>query len=846
MAAMCSTRQLKEREEFLDELQVQIMREKEIEERRLKEVQNKIHTSARGMKECASPSSFPYSHRKKKVTTTSARSQHAQGSSKKRRSTSAFWFSSSSSSSSGDEDELESTSASSEGEDVYELNCRVDEEDDTSDFEDFAEGQQELLYDSQASSNNLDDDSNDLDLTLSPGRFSMSLDPLPPSTSSASRASHAQVNGRCISPPPYAYAHDASPPPSSHSTPIKLQYKKSKSLRMARELEELARNKQIEQAAAAAAERKARLGKGRQEEADDDNESRPREILQVETEEIVHMECLSTAQTFNQASIPAMVDSIVEYVVWLRTQARPHLRTSRELQKACAIHHHQRHQVLDEQFPHQQQPALGTIKFSASEVGTFKPMARRVLIHCTDGYTDTSVLALAYIMYDQAISLPKAYLYLQNECHRSFFVYKSDVAFLQAIEKNIMAVTKSQGRDRFNDDLPQCEIDRIVEAERRENANEHASDGILSEKNTRGNGSPIGRGVGSSTMGMVAKSLMPRPGLFSRSSSKDSTTSASTVKASSSTSSASLPRGPSMAKSSTHSSFPSATLSPASAMPPKEDANAVSDAWFHSEHFDGHFPSRILDYLYLGNLSHASNALMLKELGITHVLSIGESALVPPSKQCAPSSPSSAARARTPTNSLWLEHSLGNIQVMDVQDINDDGVDSILPHLMSGIEFIEQARSNGGKILVHCRVGVSRSATIVIAQVMMDLNLSLAQSYLLVRARRLNILIQPTILFMHTLWTWEEEIRNLKNPNHNNQQKSSSSTTSSGTFERSGRICWPILATEIANLNYKCKQTRFSDNIREIVLTVYSCHTRPQLLGLLLSLYTFQMKRASL
>jgi dual specificity MAP kinase phosphatase len=48
--------------------------------------------------------------------------------------------------------------------------------------------------------------------------------------------------------------------------------------------------------------------------------------------------------------------------------------------------------------------------------------------------------------------------------------------------------------------------------------------------------------------------------------------------------------------------------------------------WFEDKRFDG-FPSRILPFLYLGNLEHAGNAAMLKSLNITHVVSVGESLL---------------------------------------------------------------------------------------------------------------------------------------------------------------------------------------------------------------------------
>lgn len=59
----------------------------------------------------------------------------------------------------------------------------------------------------------------------------------------------------------------------------------------------------------------------------------------------------------------------------------------------------------------------------------------------------------------------------------------------------------------------------------------------------------------------------------------------------------------------------------------------------------------------------------------------------------------------------------------------------------------EKGRRSGTKTLVHCRVGVSRSATICIAEVMNELGLSLPRAYCFVRARRLNVIIQPHLRF---------------------------------------------------------------------------------------------------
>ena len=72
------------------------------------------------------------------------------------------------------------------------------------------------------------------------------------------------------------------------------------------------------------------------------------------------------------------------------------------------------------------------------------------------------------------------------------------------------------------------------------------------------------------------------------------------------------------------------------------------------------------------------------------------------------------------------------------QGVSDDGIDSLRPRFREVCNWIDAARQQGGKILIHCRVGVSRSATITIAYAMRHLGLSLVDAYLLVRSRRLR------------------------------------------------------------------------------------------------------------
>ena len=130
---------------------------------------------------------------------------------------------------------------------------------------------------------------------------------------------------------------------------------------------------------------------------------------------------------------------------------------------------------------------------------------RRILMHCTDGYTETSMLALAYFIYSAGVPVSQAWLQMHTVKRRNFFAYPPDVALLNAICPRLLAESPA---------VPN------------KNAAHIAS--IMKEE--------------------------PR--------------------------------------------------------------------WLPN--MDGSLPSRILDYMYLGNLAHANNPELLRALGIGQILSVGE------------------------------------------------------------------------------------------------------------------------------------------------------------------------------------------------------------------------------
>jgi dual specificity MAP kinase phosphatase len=99
--------------------------------------------------------------------------------------------------------------------------------------------------------------------------------------------------------------------------------------------------------------------------------------------------------------------------------------------------------------------------------------------------------------------------------------------------------------------------------------------------------------------------------------------------------------------------------------------------------------------LQLTYSEHAGNAAMLHALGITHVVSVGESLISCP-VDCDP------MYGQIGTNTLSAETAAGRIQVLDLADIRDDGNDPLRPLIARACGWIEEARQNGGVVLVHC------------------------------------------------------------------------------------------------------------------------------------------------
>ena len=88
--------------------------------------------------------------------------------------------------------------------------------------------------------------------------------------------------------------------------------------------------------------------------------------------------------------------------------------------------------------------------------------------------------------------------------------------------------------------------------------------------------------------------------------------------------------------------------------------------------------------------------------------------------------------------------------------IKDMPTIQIRHHFPRMLEFVEQALQHGN-VLVHCTMGISRSATVVIAYLMKRCNATLAQAYKCLEDVRPYV--NPNPGFMAQLREWERECR---------------------------------------------------------------------------------------
>ncbi|XP_065582628.1 dual specificity protein phosphatase 3-like [Artemia franciscana] len=147
----------------------------------------------------------------------------------------------------------------------------------------------------------------------------------------------------------------------------------------------------------------------------------------------------------------------------------------------------------------------------------------------------------------------------------------------------------------------------------------------------------------------------------------------------------------------------------------------------------------------------AMSSYVLRSLGITHVLNTAahDYGLDPAIDQRY--SYGAVRTSQSFYNHLSIKYF--GIPAVDIVSYN------LSRHFNEAAEFIDEALRKGGKILVHCQMGISRSATLVIAFLMIKKQLSVEEAIKTVRMKRF---IYPNDGFLRQLCQLDERHRSAR------------------------------------------------------------------------------------
>ncbi|XP_078269536.1 dual specificity protein phosphatase 5 [Rhinoraja longicauda] len=171
--------------------------------------------------------------------------------------------------------------------------------------------------------------------------------------------------------------------------------------------------------------------------------------------------------------------------------------------------------------------------------------------------------------------------------------------------------------------------------------------------------------------------------------------------------------------------------------------------------YDQGKPVEILPYLYLGSAYHASRPDFLDDLHITALLNV--------SRNCA-------------------EYFKSNYLYKFIP-VEDSASADISSHFQEAIDFIDHVRLTGGKVLVHCEAGISRSPTICLAYLMKSKQLRLEEAFDYIKERRNTI--SPNFGFMNQLLNYETEMLPLAHTANPCKRDTASCSAEELTFNKS-------------------------------------------------------------
>ena len=143
--------------------------------------------------------------------------------------------------------------------------------------------------------------------------------------------------------------------------------------------------------------------------------------------------------------------------------------------------------------------------------------------------------------------------------------------------------------------------------------------------------------------------------------------------------------------------------------------------------------NEIVEGLWLGSLEAAEDERALKDEGITHLVSCGVFPV---------------------TVGKGVSH-------LRLEKLSDKSTTEITHHFPKVVEFIKTALAEDGKVLVHCKAGMSRSASQVIAYLMTEKEMSFVEA--LTHCKKKRPAVCPNDGFADQLRQYEKDLKAQKN-----------------------------------------------------------------------------------
>ncbi|VDI60200.1 dual specificity phosphatase 3 [Mytilus galloprovincialis] len=121
--------------------------------------------------------------------------------------------------------------------------------------------------------------------------------------------------------------------------------------------------------------------------------------------------------------------------------------------------------------------------------------------------------------------------------------------------------------------------------------------------------------------------------------------------------------------------------------------------------------------LYLGEDTIALSRVGLRNLGITYLLNVAQ------------------GNTKYHVNGNDVMYHKVNIEYLGLEATDQMNFDLSI-YFEKGADFIEKGLKSGGKVMVNCKQGVSRSATLVLAYLMIKCHMTAQEAVRTVRAKR--------------------------------------------------------------------------------------------------------------